>query len=116
MEREIICTSCPMGCHVTVTMEEERIISITGNTCARGERYARSEITYPTRTLTTTVAVAGGGVLPVKSDAPLPKKSIPQYLEKIHEVTVEPPVLIGDVVIEDICGSGVNIVAAQNVI
>lgn len=74
MEREIICTSCPMGCHVTVTMNGEEIIRITGNTCARGERYARSEITNPTRTLTTTVALADGGVLPVRSDAPLAKE------------------------------------------
>ncbi len=115
MEREIICTSCPMGCHVTVTMNGEEITSITGNTCARGERYARSEITNPTRTLTTTVALTDGGVLPVKSDAPLAKKEIPHYLEQIHEVIVERPVLMGDIILEDIDGNGVNIIATQNV-
>lgn len=114
MEREIICTSCPMGCHVTVSMNGEEIIRITGNTCARGERYARSEITNPTRTLTTTVALADGGVLPVKSDAPLAKQEIPHFLEKIHAVTAERPVLMGDIILEDIDGNGVNIVATQN--
>ena len=114
MEREIICTNCPMGCHVTVELNGEEIVKITGNTCARGERYARNEITDPKRTITTTVALSDGGVLPVKSDAPLSKKHIAQYLEEIHGIRAERPVLIGDVLLEDIDGQGVNIVATQN--
>lgn len=114
MEREIICTNCPMGCHVTVELNGEEIVKITGNTCARGERYARNEITDPKRTVTTTVALSDGSVLPVKSDGPLSKKHIAQYLETIHEIRAERPVLIGDVLLEDIDGQGVNIVATQN--
>ena len=114
MEREIICTNCPMGCHVTVELYGEEIVKITGNTCARGERYARNEITDPKRTVTTTVALSDGGVLPVKSDGPLSKKHIAQYLKAIHEIRAERPVLIGDVLLEDIDGQGVNIVATQN--
>ena len=114
MEREIICTNCPRGCHVTVELNGEEIVKITGNTCARGERYARNEITDPKRTVTTTVALSDGSVLPVKSDGPLSKKYIAQYLEAIHEIRAERPVLIGDVLLEDIDGQGVNIVATQN--
>lgn len=113
-QREIICTNCPMGCHVMVELDQDVIVKITGNTCARGERYARAEIIDPKRTLTTTVALSDGGVLPVKSDGPLSKKKLPEYLEQIHAVTAERPVLIGDVLIEDIDGNGVNIVASQN--
>ncbi|MBQ7916137.1 MAG: DUF1667 domain-containing protein [Firmicutes bacterium] len=114
MEREIICTSCPMGCHVMVELDGEQIVKITGNTCARGERYARAEVTDPKRTITTTVALVDGGVLPIKSDAPLSKKNIDQYLKQIHEIVAERPVLIGDVLLADIDGNGVNIVATQN--
>lgn len=114
MEREIICTSCPMGCHVTVEFEGDTIISVRGNTCVRGERYAREEMFHPTRTVTTTVALAGGGVLPVKSDAPLAKQKIPEYLKQIQKIVVQPPVRIGDILLEDIGGSGVNIIATQN--
>lgn len=114
MEREIICTSCPLGCHVFVELNGEDIVSVRGNTCVRGERYARSEMINPLRTVTTTVALCGGGVLPVKSDAPLSRKKIPQYLERIHKITAQPPICIGDILLEDIDGSGVNIVATQN--
>ena len=114
MEREIICTSCPMGCHVMVELDGDQIIKITGNTCARGERYARAEVTDPKRTITTTIALTDGSVLPIKSDGPLSKKYIDQYLQKVHEIVAERPVLIGDGLLADIDGNSVNIVATQN--
>lgn len=114
MEREIICTNCPMGCHVTVTLEDGKVVSVTGNTCPRGDAYARAEVTDPKRTITTTVGLVGGGVLPCKSSAALSKAHIDEYLEKVHEISAERPVAIGDVLLADIDGNGVNIVATAN--
>ncbi len=113
-EREIICTSCPMGCHVTVTMDGTEITKIVGNTCPRGAAYARAEVTDPRRTITTTVLLAGGGVLPVKSNKALSKKRIPEFLNIVHQVVAERPVTIGEVLVADIDGEGTDIVATQN--
>ena len=114
MEREIICTSCPMGCHITVTMEGTEIVSIVGNTCPRGAAYARAEVTDPRRTITTTVLLSDGGLLPVKSNKALSKKRIPEFLEAVHKVVAERPVTIGEVLLKDIDGEGTDIVATQN--
>lgn len=61
-ERELICIGCPMGCPIVVKMEDGKVVSVTGNTCPRGEAYARKEVTDPTRIVTTTVRVADGKV------------------------------------------------------
>ncbi|MBQ7063857.1 MAG: DUF1667 domain-containing protein [Firmicutes bacterium] len=114
MQQEIICTNCPMGCHVIVTLEGDQIVSITGNTCPRGEAYARAEVTDPKRTITTTVGIIGGGVLPVKSDRAVSKRRISEFMEKIHQVYAVRPVHIGDKLIEDLDGDGANLVATQN--
>ena len=58
--KELTCINCPMGCRITVEMDGEEIISVTGNTCKRGETYARTEVTAPVRTVTTTIKVIGG--------------------------------------------------------
>ena len=58
--RELTCIGCPMGCLLTVTMEAGEVISVTGNTCKRGDIYARKEVTNPTRIVTSTVRVTGG--------------------------------------------------------
>ncbi len=113
-QREIICTTCPMGCHVTVTMEDSKILSVKGNTCARGDVYARQEVTDPRRVITTTIGLTDGGVLPVKSDNAVSKNRIPEFMHKIHDTAIKPPVQIGDVLIPDIDGEGSNIVATQN--
>ena len=59
-KRERICIGCPMGCPLTVQLEDGEILSITGQTCKRGEVYARNEVTNPTRIVTSTVMVEGG--------------------------------------------------------
>ena len=113
-QREIICATCPMGCHVTVTMEDGKILDVKGNTCPRGDAYARQEVTDPRRVITTTIGLTDGKVLPVKSDNAVSKNRIPEFMQKIHHVAVKPPVQIGDVLIPDIDGEGNNIVATQN--
>ena len=117
MQKNIICVACPMGCGITVELSDSgEILSVTGNTCKRGDAYARSECTNPVRSLATTVKVDGGihNVVPCKSAGPLPKDKIFDCMKEISAVEVKAPVVIGDVLVENICGTGINIVATNH--
>ncbi len=116
-KRELICIGCPMGCPIVVEMEDEKVLSVTGNTCPRGESYARKEVTNPTRIVTTTVRVDGGKVpmINVKTEQDIPKDKIFECIAALRGVTMKAPIHIGDIVLENVAGTGVNIVAAGNV-
>lgn len=115
MKKSLICVACPLGCPIEIEMENGEVISVTGNTCKRGDAYARTEITNPMRSLTTSVKVEGGvhPVVPVKSSAPIPKGKMFECMDVINQTSVKAPVKIGDVVIENILGLGVDIVATN---
>lgn len=114
--RELTCVACPMGCGITVSIDDGKVISVTGNTCPRGDTYARAECTHPVRSLTTTVKVDGGEhpVVPVKSVGSIPKEKILDCAAELRNVTIKAPVKIGDIIVEDICGTGVRIAATNN--
>lgn len=116
MKKSLVCVSCPLGCNIEVEMENGEVISVTGNTCKRGDAYARTEMTHPVRSLTSTVKVKGGShpVVPVKSAKPIPKEKMFECMKQINSVTVDAPVKIGDVIIENVLGTGVDIVATNN--
>lgn len=115
--KELICIGCPMGCPIVVEMEEGKVLSVTGNTCPRGESYARKEVTNPTRIVTTTVRVDGGKVpmINVKTERDIPKDKIFECIAALRGVTMKAPVHIGDIILENVADTGVNIVAAGNV-
>ncbi len=115
MTKNLICVACPLGCPITVEIENGQVVSVTGNTCKRGDTYARTEITNPMRSLTTSVKVEGGvhPVVPVKSANPIPKGKMFDCMKEINKASVKAPVKIGDVVIENILGLGVDIVATN---
>ena len=115
-KRELTCISCPMGCQMTVFMENEEI-TVTGNTCKRGEIYAKKEVTDPRRVVTSTVKVKNGEFLrvSVKTETDIPKDKIFGCMEDILRSEVEAPIKIGDVIIENCAGTGVNVVATRNV-
>lgn len=115
--KELICIGCPMGCPIVVEMEDGKVLSVTGNTCPRGESYARKEVTNPTRIVTTTVRVDGGKVpmINVKTERDIPKDKIFECIAALRGVTVKAPVHIGDIILENVADTGVNIVAAGNV-
>ncbi len=118
MQKNIICVACPMGCGVTVEIADNgEILSVTGNTCKRGDAYARTECTNPVRSLATTVKVNGGiyNVVPCKSAGALPKDKIMDCMEVINNAEVNAPVALGDILVENILGTGINIVATNNV-
>ncbi len=117
MKKEIICTVCPRGCHIQVEGEGEKVLSVEGQGCKRGLEYASAEYAHPVRILTTTVKLEGEQVdlLPVRSNKPLPKEKIMDCMALIRAAAVKAPVARYDVIIPNICDTGVDIVATKSV-
>ncbi len=115
--RTLTCISCPMGCPLTVEMDGDEIISVTGNTCKRGDVYARKEVTAPTRIVTSTVKVTNSSadMVSVKTKTDIPKDKIFDCVKCLKGVSVEAPIHIGDVIIPNAAGTGVDIVATKDV-
>ncbi|MCR5639992.1 MAG: DUF1667 domain-containing protein [Lachnospiraceae bacterium] len=115
--RNLTCIGCPMGCQLEVTIDQGTVVSVTGNTCKRGDDYARKEVTNPTRIVTSTVPVIGGKIAMVscKTASDIPKDKIFACMEEINQVTVAAPVKVGDVILKDICHTGVDIIATKDV-
>ncbi len=111
--RELICINCPRGCRLKIDDD----FNVTGNFCPRGVIYAKNELTHPVRTLTSTVKVQSTleRRLPVKSSEPLPKEKVFDAVNELDQVSVKTPVHIGDVIIENVAQTGVNIVATKNI-
>lgn len=115
--RELTCIGCPMGCALKVELEDGQILNVTGNTCKRGDVYARKEVTHPTRIVTSSVYVTGGAIpmVSVKTKEDIPKEKIMDIMKALENVKVSAPVKTGDVVLRDAAGTGVDIVATKNV-
>ena len=112
MIREMTCIVCPMGCSLEVSLENGIVTCVKGNTCKRGEEYAKTECVNPQRTVTSTVLCDNGELLPVKTDRPVKKEDVFLVMETINNTVAHLPVKIKDVIIENVCGS--NIIAAKN--
>ena len=139
--KEIICITCPKGCHLKV---DEETFAVTGNSCPRGAVYGANELRNPVRVVTSTVVVepVGAGIarpqnpdclprtsdacpyegsgkdlprrLPVKTDRPIPKGKMFEVMEEIAKVRVKPPVTVGEVLITNVAGTEGNVVATKN--
>jgi CxxC motif-containing protein len=116
MKKEITCINCPMGCNLEVTYDADTIISVKGNECARGKDYAAKEMFHPERVVTTTVRIMGAAiaVLPVKTERSVPKALGRKIVQAATAITVTAPVKTGDVVLANVLGTGVNIVATRS--
>jgi CxxC motif-containing protein len=114
MEKTITCIICPLGCEITVNGEKENVRSMTGQNCKRGEEYARNEFIHPLRILTSTVKVTGSKVplTAVRTNKPMPKELLFQAMDEIRKVEVPVPVKRGDVIIANILGTGIDIIAS----
>ncbi len=114
MKREIICIVCPIGCHMEI--DDSNGFKVTGNQCPRGEKYAKEEIIQPKRVITSTIKIIGGihKVVPVKTDGGIPKDLNFKCMEIINEIEVESPVKMGDVVVKNILGTGINLIITRN--
>ena len=116
-QKKLTCIGCPLGCLITVELENGEVISVTGNTCKRGDEYARKEVTSPMRIVTSTVKVSGGSasIVSIKTKSGIPKGRIFDCVKALKEVVVQAPVSIGDVVLTNVAGTGVDIVATKSV-
>ena len=116
MEQTITCISCPVGCRMTVTLENGAFVSVTGNTCKRGEIYARQECVAPQRMVTAVIPVKGAAMpLSVKTRTPIPKAMINACMHALAQLEIAAPVHLGDVVLPDVCGTGVDLIATKSV-
>lgn len=116
-ERKFICVSCPLGCGLSVSLDDSgEVVKVEGNTCPRGESYARSEVKDPRRVFASTVRVRGGKlpVCPVRSKTPAPKGKLFGIAEEVARLNVDAPVRIGQVLIHGVCGTDVDIVASRD--
>lgn len=115
MTRNLTCIVCPRGCQLTVELDDGgAVLSVAGNSCPRGKQYAVDECTHPMRTVTSTVRTSDGGVVPVKTDRTIPKELMFDCMKEINRVVAPLPVRIGDVIIENLLGTGANVVVTAN--
>ena len=115
MEQIITCINCPVGCRMKVTLNDEgEVLSVEGNTCARGSKYAKQECTMPLRMITAVIPAENSPVpLSVKTESPVPKHLISEIMEQLKLVRVSAPVTPGQVVLPNVCGTGVNVIATR---
>ncbi len=113
--KNIICISCPLGCHLTVTVDGDDV-TVEGNTCKNGEKYGIEEVTNPKRVIPSTVYIKNGKLprLPVKTADAVPKGMIFDIMDEINKAKAVAPVKMGDVIIENVLGTGVDVVASRS--
>lgn len=117
------CTTCPSECLLTVEVERGadgavvEVRSVTGNSCPRGDTFAHQELTCPMRVLTTTVAVSGGdeALLPVRTAEAIPLTVHAQTMDLIRGLIIVAPVRMGDVVLEDLLHTGIDLIASMDI-
>ena len=115
-ERQIICTACPVGCRLIVKLDAGQVLSIAGNRCQRGVTYGRQEALAPQRMVASTVRVVNGfhPLLPVYTNGTVPKAKIPEVLAEIRKVELTAPVKYKSVVIPNVMGTGVDVIASRD--
>lgn len=118
--RELTCICCPLGCSLTATMEADGQIAVTGNTCPRGAEYARTEWLDPRRVVTSTVVVTGQSseeeaMVSVKTKEAIPKDKVIDCIRQLAGVSLKAPVRIGDVVVTNVAGTGVDVIATKDI-
>ena len=113
---KLICITCPVGCSLEVTREGKTIINVAGNQCKKGQNYAEAELVDPRRMVPTTVKVQGGvhPLVPVCTAAPIPKPLILELLAELRRVELQAPIYVGQVVLSNALGTGVDVLASRN--
>ncbi len=115
--KQFTCINCPIGCPLQLQHEDKEIVEISGYECNRGAKYAQQEFTDPRRGLSTTVAISGArwGRLPVRVTGAILKNRVMEAARKIHELRIEAPVRLGQVLIEDFLGEkDIHVVACRS--
>ena len=113
--RLLTCIVCPRGCQMKVTLDDAGVpTSVEGNFCKRGVNYANDECTNPKRTVTSTVRCKSGDVIAVKTNTTIPKGKMFEVMAEINKAVADDDVKIGDIIIENVCDTGSNVVATSN--
>jgi CxxC motif-containing protein len=122
MSEELICITCPLGCHLSVDRGPGDALSISGNRCPRGVKYAEEELLAPKRVVSATARIAGSDMagsisrLPVRTTGPYPKEDVNEALKAIYALSVKLPVKRGQVLIKDLGGHGVDVIATRSLV
>jgi CxxC motif-containing protein len=120
MSEELICITCPLGCHLSIDRGPGDALAISGNRCPRGVKYAEEELLAPRRVVTATARISGAAMagsmsrLPVRTSGPYPKDGVPEALKAIYALSVQLPVKRGQVLIKDLGGQGVDVIATRS--
>lgn len=111
----LTCINCPVGCRMTVTLRDGCVLSVEGNTCKRGDTYARQESVSPMR-MVTAVAPVSGSRMPIslKTERPIPKQRIPRCMQEIRALRLALPIAAGQVLLDDVAGTGVRLIATKS--
>lgn len=115
--RELVCIGCPMGCNLEIELNNGEIVSVKGNTCKIGHEYGEKECTNPTRVITSSVRVSDGDIemVPVKTSLDVPKDMIFDITKVLKDIIIEAPIKVGDIIVNNVLGTGANIVATRSV-
>lgn len=114
---KITCVSCPLGCELKVEVIDGKVASVTGNSCKRGIEYAKSEMLDPRRMLTTTVKLTDGvyPLVPVRTQAPIPKTLLKDSMESLKGIRLKAPVSMGQTIIPNLLNTGIPVIATRSV-
>jgi len=115
MIRKLTCIECPKGCVLSVEVEGDKVIKVSGNLCPKGLAYAAAEIESPLRILTSTVLTKGLDLkmVPVRTDRPIPKSRLIEAMREIRRLKIDQPVSVGKVIAENFLGLGVNLIVTR---
>lgn len=116
MKKNLTCIECPKGCLLSVDIENCKVVKVAGLECAKGKKYAVSEIENPVRIVTSTVLTEGLELkmIPVRTDKPISKKSIANVMKEIKAARIKTPIKTGGTVIKNILNSGADLVATRS--
>ena len=114
-KKHFVCVVCPVGCEIDVVHDGSKIISMEGNKCEKSEEFVSQDLIEPMRILTTTVRIEGSRwpVIPVRTDKSVPKRLFPRVMRQLRRVKLQAPVNMLDVVVKNIVGTGVNVIATR---
>jgi CxxC motif-containing protein len=115
-KKHFTCVVCPIGCEIDVELQDNKVVSIQESKCVKGREFVLQELEEPMRILTTTICINGAkwSMLPVRTDKPIPKRLLFNVIRELANIELQAPVKMYDVIVRDIAGSSVNIVATRN--
>ena len=115
MNKIITCIECPLGCELSLEIDNSKIIKVSGNKCPEGFEYAQKEMKNPERILTSTVLAEGlsSKMVSVRTDGPIPKGTMLDAMNEIKQIVIRKPIKTGDIITENFINTGVNLIATR---